>query len=65
MARSEESLRKKYLRNEEYKKETYERLYVRLSKKYDADIIEWVNSKSNKRQYILNLIRKDIESSGK
>ena len=51
--------------NARYKKENYVPLLVRISKIYDKDVLQKLESVENKRQYILNLIRKDIESNGK
>ena len=51
--------------NSRYKKKNYAQLLVRVSKVYDQDVLQKRESVDNKRQYILNLIRKDIESSGK
>lgn len=51
--------------NSRYKKKNYVQLLVRISKVYDQDVLQKLESVENKRQYILNLIRKDIESSGK
>lgn len=48
-----------------YKRENYYRYTFRISKIHDVDVIEKLNSVENTRQYILNLIRKDIESSDK
>jgi len=64
MARSEESLKKRYLRNEEYKKETYIQFAFRV-RKDDTVVLDKLQSVGNRSEYIMNLIRKDIENSGK
>ena len=40
-----------------YEKENYHRLNVRLSKKYDQDIIEYLNQFKNKASYIKSVLR--------
>jgi hypothetical protein len=49
-----------------YQKANTIQVNVRLSKKYDADIIECLNSLDNKGKatYIKELIRKDMRSKG-
>lgn len=46
--------------NNRYKKENYRNLMLRVSKKYEADVIEKLESVDNIRQYIIRLIREDI-----
>lgn len=43
-----------------YQKENTTQVNVRLSKKYDADIIEWLETVDAKATYIKQLIRDDI-----
>lgn len=38
---------------------------LKLMKKSDADIIDWLNAKDNKQGYIKQLIREDIERNKK
>lgn len=50
---------------EKYQKDNTIQINLRLSKKYDADIIEWLNilgdmEKMGKATYIKKLIREDI-----
>ena len=45
---------------EEYQKQNIKQIKINLNKKNDKDIIEKLNSKSNKQGYIKELIRKDI-----
>ena len=49
-----------------YQKANTTQVNVRLSKKYDADIINWLNSLGDlgKATYIKKLIREDIERNG-
>ena len=48
--------------NNKFKKETYERLTIRI-RKDDTEILEKLESVENKNKYILDLIRKDIKAS--
>lgn len=43
-----------------YDKEHYTGFYMKLHKKYDADIIKALNDEDNKTRYIKDLITKDI-----
>ena len=55
--------RKEYDRiNNDYKKETYERLTIRI-RKDDTEILEKLESVESKNKYILDLIREDIKAS--
>ncbi len=49
-----------------YQKANTIQLNVRLSKKYDTDIIEWLNKLGDigKATYIKKLIRNDFEANG-
>lgn len=53
-----------------YQKENTTQINVRLSKKYDTDIIEWLNllgeidNGIGKATYIKQLIRDDMEAKG-
>jgi S-adenosylmethionine:tRNA-ribosyltransferase-isomerase (queuine synthetase) len=49
-----------------YQKANTTQINVRLSKKYDADIINWLNSLGDlgKATYIKKLIREDMERNG-
>ena len=49
-----------------YQKANTTQVNVRLSKKYDADIINWLNSLGDlgKATYIKKLIREDVERNG-
>lgn len=51
--------------NNRYKKENYRNLMLRVSKKYEADVIEKLESVDNIRQYVIRLIREDIEREKK
>ena len=44
-------------------KETYKRYEIRLNKTSDADLIDFIDSKENRTEYIKDLIRKDMRSS--
>lgn len=45
-----------------YDKEHYTGFYMKLHKKYDADIIKALNDEDNKTRYIKDLIIKDLLS---
>ncbi len=49
---------------EKYQKENTIQVNIRLSKKYDADIIEWLNALETKGKatYLKELIRADMAS---
>ena len=49
---------------EKYQKENTIQVNLRLSKKYDADIIEWLNALETKGKatYLKELIREDMAS---
>jgi len=47
-----------------YQKANTTQVNVRLSKKYDADIIDWLDSKEAKATYIKQLIREDMRLCG-
>ena len=48
---------------EKYQKENTIQVNLRLSKKYDTDIIDWLNSLGNKGKatYLKELIREDMK----
>lgn len=48
--------------DKEFQKETYQRFTVRV-RKDETDVLEKLNNVENKAQYIINLIRADIEKS--
>lgn len=48
--------------NKKYKKETYEKLTVRI-RKDDTEVLKKLESVKSKNNYILELIRKDIKAS--
>lgn len=55
---------KESLRVMEYDKENTVRVYLKLNKKHDADVIAKLNEVDNKQRYIKDLIRKDIGEYG-
>lgn len=44
-----------------YDKENTKSITVKLNRKTDADIIEWMDTKENRQGYIKEIIRKDME----
>jgi hypothetical protein len=55
---------KESLRVMEYDKENTVRVYLKLNKKHDADVIAKLNEVDSKQRYIKDLIRKDIGEYG-
>ena len=55
---------KESLRVMEYDKENTVRVYLKLNKKHDADVIAKLNEVDSKQAYIKDLIRKDIGEYG-
>lgn len=55
---------KESLRVMEYDKENTVRVYLKLNKKHDADVIAKLNEVDSKQRYIKDLIRKDINAYG-
>ena len=51
-----------YIVSVKYDKEHYVGFYIKLHKKYDADIIAVLRSKKNKQGYIKEIIRRDHEN---
>lgn len=48
-------------RNMKYNKENVQQFKIALNKNTDQDIINHLNTKSNKQGYVKTLIREDIE----
>lgn len=44
-----------------YDKENTKRVYIKLNKNKDSDILSYLDSKPNKQGYIKELIRKDMK----
>lgn len=61
---SEMMATKESLRVMEYDKENTVRVYLKLNKKHDADVIAKLNEVDSKQRYIKDLIRKDIGEYG-
>ena len=47
--------------NNQFQKESYKRLVVKLSKKNDRDLMRFLNQKDNVTMYIKELIRADMQ----
>ena len=60
-----EQYKKKLEYNNTYNKNTYRSFSVRLNKKTEADIIEWLESKEGVKNYIISLIESDIKKEKK
>lgn len=48
----------------QYTKTNIRRFEIKLSKKYDKEVIDWLESQPNVNQYIKNLVSKDMKKSG-
>lgn len=46
---------------DKYNKENYKVVSFKLSKKYDEDIIEFLDEQENKQGYIKELIKQDMQ----
>ena len=55
----------KYGPQEKYQKENITRVVLKLNKKTDADILEWIEGLDNKQGSIKEIIRSHIEYSQK
>ena len=44
----------------EWRKKNQKRFEFYLNKELDKDVYEWFETKTNKRQYLIDLIRKDL-----
>ncbi len=58
---SEKAKQRKNKYNNTYKKETYKSYMLRLNKKNNGDVISWLETQDNKRNYMIDLIRKDMQ----
>lgn len=47
------------------KRKLYYPVTLRLHKKYDIDLIEQIKKQTNKRQYLMDLIRADLKKEVK
>lgn len=47
------------------KRKLYYPVTLRLHKKYDIDLIEQIKKQTNKRQYLMDLIRQDVKKEEK
>lgn len=47
--------------NNQFQKESYKRVVVKLSKKNDRDLMRFLNQKDNVTMYIKELIRADMK----
>ena len=56
----EEVVERKKAYDNKYKQENYRNLPLRVSKKYEADVLEKLDRVDNIRQYVIRLIREDI-----
>lgn len=64
-AMTDESKKKKLEYNKVYNKRTERTITLHFQKATDMDVIEKIQSQSNKVGYIRDLVRADIEKNGK
>lgn len=64
MPRSEESKKKQLEYGKRYDAKNKVNCGMRLSKIYDADIIEWLKQFPSRQGYIKELIREDMKNKG-
>ena len=48
----------------EYVKKNLRQFMLKLSRLYEPEMVEWLESKDNVQAYLKELIRKDMEESG-
>ena len=53
-----------YRASQKYIREKCRDVTMRLNKKYDEDIIVWLDSQENKQGYLKKLIRADMQAHG-
>ena len=51
--------------NSGYVKENLRQFMLKVNRKLDPDMVEWLESKDNVQAYLKELIRKDMESNRK
>ena len=49
--------------NAKWRKENIKRYEFTLNKTNEKDVMEYLDTKPNKREYLINLIRKDMEDT--
>lgn len=49
---------------DQYQKDNLVRVVVKLNRKTDADILDWLSREPNKQGYLKQLIREDIQRRG-
>ena len=54
----------RYKTSQKYQIEQCRNVTMQLNKKYDEDILVWLDSQENKQGYIKALIRADMECNG-
>lgn len=51
--------------NNTYNRTNYKSFSMRLNINEEADLIDWLKSQDSTKEYLVNLIRKDMEKSSK
>ena len=52
--------KEKYMATLKWRKESIKRIEFYLHKENDKEVLEWIENVPNKREYLIELIRKDM-----
>ena len=63
--KSKSNYEKRLEYNNTYNRNNYRSFSMRLHNENEADLIEWIESQDSVKEYLLSLVRKDIEKSKK
>ena len=61
--KSKSNYEKRLEYNNTYNRNNYRSFSMRLHNENEADLIEWIESQDSVKEYLLSLVRKDIEYS--
>lgn len=61
--KSKSNYEKRLEYNNTYNRNNYRSFSMRLHNENEADLIEWIESQDSVKEYLLSLVRKDIEKS--
>lgn len=63
--KSKSNYEKRLEYNNTYNRNNYRSFSMRLHNENEADLIEWIESQESVKEYLLSLVKKDIEKSKK
>ena len=63
--KSKSNYEKRLEYNNTYNRNNYRSFSMRLHNENEADLIEWIESQGSVKEYLLSLVKKDIEKSKK